>query len=401
MGYRNLNRLIIAFLFIINLIALLYAISNLSISYNEALIFYEKDSLISYIANFFTMIFGQNDYALRIPFVIIYFINSLLVYKISKKILKRKIDQIFSLILFMMLPGVMSSATLLNSASIIILMTLFCIYFDQNNNKFLFFLTLILSFFISKAFLVLYISVFIYGFFYKKSDYEIVSFCLLLLSLIFYDYEISGKPRGFFLDTIGIFSATYSLFVFLIFIYAMYRILIKEKKDLIFFISFIPFIYCLIFSIRQRIELENFLPFCVVSVPLIIKIFFHSYRIRLKRFRKFHKIIFLLSTLFLFFNYLLTIFNQSLYIFFKNNPKKHFIYKYDIAKELAQKLKKNSINNISSFDYKMLLRLRFYGIQSGNDYFLYSDDVFFANKKITIKKYDIIIASYFIFKEGT
>ena len=101
-------------------IFLLYAISNLSISYYEAEIFYEKKSLVSLIANLSCEIFGRNDYALRVPFILIHFANAAMIYKISKFILKRRFDRVVATALFMALPASMSSAILLNPAGIIV-----------------------------------------------------------------------------------------------------------------------------------------------------------------------------------------------------------------------------------------------------------------------------------------
>ena len=60
-------------------IFLLYAISNLSISYYEAEIFYDKKSLVSLIANLSCEIFGRNDYALRVSFILIHFANAAMI----------------------------------------------------------------------------------------------------------------------------------------------------------------------------------------------------------------------------------------------------------------------------------------------------------------------------------
>ena len=98
---RNFNQIyksenfLFAFIFIINAILLLYAISNLSISYYEAKIFYNDTNLVNFIINLSCKIFGQNDYALRLPFLVISLANSILLYKLSKRLLKRKIDRLF------------------------------------------------------------------------------------------------------------------------------------------------------------------------------------------------------------------------------------------------------------------------------------------------------------------
>lgn len=384
----------ISAIFIFNLIILLYAISNLSISYYEADIFFNKDNIVSLLANLSCKIFGHNDFALRIPFLIIHFINSFLIYKISKFILNRKIDRIISLALFMALPGVMSGAILVNMAVFIMFFTLSFIYFKELKKEKLMIFTLVLSIFISKAFILLYISLFLYSYFNKEQKLCFLNFALFLISFFVYDYNIDGKPKGYFLDTIGVFAAVFSPFVFLIFVYSIYRIAIKEKKTILWYIVFIPFVVSIFLSIRQKVELEIFLPYCVLSVPLMVKVFLHSFRIRLPYFRKIHKFFIITSVSFLVFNIFVTTFNQYLYIFFKDKPKKHFIYKYDVAKELAKELKKQGIEGVNSLDKKYLLRLKFYGIKDNSNFFLYENEKKFNCKEIVIKKYGIIIANF-------
>ncbi len=65
------------------------------------------------------------------------------------------------------------------------------------------------------------------------------------------------------------------------------------------------------------------------------------------------------------------------------NPKKHFVYQYHFAKELAKKLKQKNINFISSDDKELILRLKYYGIKKGNKYFI---------SKKQIKNFDDIIS---------
>ena len=82
-------------LFIICLIDfcfLSYAISTLSISYYEADAFYNSSKISAVLARLSVGIFGQNDYALRLPFVICHLFNVALLYKVSKQILKRKFE---------------------------------------------------------------------------------------------------------------------------------------------------------------------------------------------------------------------------------------------------------------------------------------------------------------------
>lgn len=395
--YKNEDFLFV-FIFIINAIFLLYAISNLSISYYEAKIFYNDTNLVNFIINLSCKIFGQNDYALRLPFLMISLANSILLYKLSKRLLKRKIDRLFCVVLYMFLPGVMTSAILVNMAGISIFFTLLFLYlFELKKTNFAIFI-LIISVFIDKSFNILYLGVFFYGLYKNEKKLFIPSFLLFILTFIFYDFNISGKPKSYFLDTIGVYAAVFSPLLFLFFIYCVYRIWVKEEKNILWFIVITSFCTSLILSLRQKVELEEFLPYCVIGVPLIIRVFFNSYRVRLPKFRKKYNILAFFLGFSLALSSLFLVFNQFQYfLFFKNNPQKHFIYKYDIAKELAKELKKLDLTKIVVFDDELALRLKFYGIEIGSSLILSSEAITNPKHIIKIKSMGVLKAEFYIF----
>jgi putative membrane protein len=165
---------------------------------------------------------------------------------------------------------------------------------------------------------------------------------------------------------VSIFAAAFSPFVFVYFVYAMYRIWIKEAKNLLWFVCITAFLFCLFLSIRQRLELENYLPFCVISVPILVRVFFSSYRVRLPMFRRGYKILASFVATSLLAGFLFVLFNEMLYGALKD-PTRHFVYRYHVAKELAKELKNKGIENIVVEDNKLALRLKFYGIDTQPD----------------------------------
>ncbi|CZE50896.1 ArnT family glycosyltransferase [Campylobacter geochelonis] len=395
--YNNENLIFLA-IFGLNLLFLLYSVSNLSISFYEAEIYYEKQNLVSLLANLSCKFFGQNDFALRAPFLLIHFFNSILIYKISKTMLKRKLDRLISVSLYMFLPGVMASAILVNLAGVIIFFTLLAVYFSETRNNIALIITLLVTTAIDKSFVVLYVGAFLYGIYRKNKILSTISFLCFVSALLFYDFDIQGKPKGFFIDTIGVYSAVFSPFLFLFFIYVMYRIWIKERKNLLWFVCISAFCIASLLSLRQRVELDEFLPYAVVSVPLLVRVFFNSYRIRLPRFRTKHTFLVIVVMLFLLINSSFVVFNQILYpLFFKNEPQKHFIYNYDIAKELAQKLKEKQIYSVKAVDSRLGLRLKFYGIKASPN--LYMSRIRPQNAKFSIKiyKFDTLVDKFYVF----
>lgn len=376
----------------IDVIFLLYGISTLSISYYEAEIFYNSDQISALLARTFTDIFGQNDYALRLPFVICHLVSVALLYKISKTILKRKFDRVVSVVLFILLPGTLASAILVNDAGVVIMLTLLTLYLYQNRQILAFYLLLFALAFINGSFLVFFLALFVFGIF--RRDARLAWVCALLFGLCFYlhGFETGGKPRGYFLDTISVFAAVFSPFVFFYFVYSIYRIWIKEQKSLLWFVVITAFCLCVVLSIRQRLELENFLPFCVIATPLMVRVFFSSYRVRLPAFRKFYKILAAFATGSLLASFSFVLFNEVLYSFLQN-PKKHFAYKYHVAKELAQELKKIGAHEIDADDERLALRLKFYGIENGKDK-LINLDIKENYANITLEKFNKPIAKF-------
>ena len=379
---------------LIDFVFLLYAANSLSISYNEAEIFFQKHSLLGYILKLSAHFFGQNDLAVRGVMIFFHIASVALMYKVSKFYIKLEFDRIIAVLLFVLLPGTLASALIINNAGICIALALLCIYLFHIKKKILFSLFFCLAFFIDGDFLIFYAGFFIFALYKRKPPLAWLSAILFLLTLYFFGFETNGRPSGHFIDTFGIFAAVFSPFVFIFFVYTIYRIWVKEKKDLLWFIAICSFCFCMIVSVRQRLELEQFLPFCVIATPLMVRVFFNSYRVRLPKFRKGHKICTGLVMLFLVFNWSAIIFNQIFYLFL-NDPTKHLTYKFDVAKELADKLKEAGVQDIATEDTRLALRLKFYGIKTKS----YSKNLLASadldeKSKFSIEKMGKVVANF-------
>jgi hypothetical protein len=212
-----------------------------------------------------------------------------------------------------------------------------------------------------------------------------------------YGFDSSGRPKGYFLDTFGAYASIFSPVIFLYFFYAMYRVAIKKlDRDLYWYISFTALAFSLVFSLRQRIYIDDFAPFVVITIPLMVKLFMHTFRVRLPQFRKKHYIFAIFSVSILILNFLLFTINKPLYLFLEN-PKKHFAYDYHIIKELSLKLKEKNIDEVLCSNYALQLRLKFYGIKKGDKFYLgnIKDK---TSQKISIKYINHPIGVYYISK---
>ena len=377
-------------------LVLLFVANTLSISYKEALNVFVNTSVLTCITNTSLYIFGQNDIALRLPFIILYILSVFLMYKLTDRYFKKESDRFISICIFMLLPGVLSASLLVNSAILVTFLTLLYLYNYKLTNKHSYLLLLIYVF-IDNSFAILYLALFFYSLKDIKSIEDAkdkknillwISLFLFILSMYIYGFATIGKPRGFFLDTFAIYATIFSPLLFIYFFYSIYRIGFKEKeKSLTWYISTTALLVSFLFTFRQRVYIEDFAPYVVISLPFMLKIFFHSYRVRLKEFRRNHNIAVILVLFMLFLNVLLTIINKPLYIFLPE-PEKHFVYKYHFVKELAEEMKKNKINFISSDNKGLLLRLKFYGIVQGDKHFVSLNEFPGYEKKMTVSYYN-------------
>lgn len=392
----NIYKIIFYTTLFVVLSILFFTVDTLSISYKEALNVFINNSLLSIITNTSIAIFGQNDYALRAPFILFYFFSILLMYRFTDNLFKKESDRLLSILIFMLLPGLLSASLLVNSAIIVTFFTLLYLNYLKSTKRHCYIL-LILFLFIDNSFAIFFLALF----FYALKDFDkkllISSFILFCVSMALYGFDTGGKPRGFLVDTFAIYASIFSPLLFIYFFYTIYREGVKGNRHIVWYISATSLAFSLLFSFRQRIYIEDYAPFVVIFLPYMVKNFLQSYRVRLPQFRRKHRYVASITLFILLLNATLTIFNKPLYLFLEN-PKKHFAYNYNIAKELAAKLKKNNINEIESDQQELLLRLKFYGIREGNRYFVSTNKKYYYDKKISIKYLDKTVATAYIIK---
>ncbi len=384
------------FLSILVFILLLKADTSLSISYKEALNVFVNNSILSVITNISIYIFGQNDIALRLPFILFYLFSILLMYKLTENYFRYEKDRFIAICTFMLLPGVLSASLLVNSAIIVIFLTLLYLYYFEKHEKHSYVL-LIFFLFIDNSFAILYLALFFYSF--KNQDKKLMYFSMIffIFSMYIYGFDTGGRPRGFLVDTFAIYATVFSPLLFLYFVYSLYRSGVKNERTLTWYISMTALILSVIFSVRQRIYIEDFGPYVVISLPFMLKTFFHSYRVRLKEFRLNYNILAMLIVIMLSINVILTFINKPLYLILPN-PSKHFVYQYHFVKELSEELKKRNIDEITMLDEQLQLRLKFYNITKGEKYFLSTKEFYNYDEKIVIEYYKQELFTVFIKK---
>ncbi|PAF44818.1 glycosyltransferase family 39 protein [Helicobacter sp. 11S02596-1] len=340
-----------------------WMISQMSISYKEAYGFFYEKNFVFDLARLSTQIFGQNDYALRGPFVVIHFLNMLLIYAISRNYLKKPTDSLFAVLVYAMLPGINLSAILLLKSGLIILVSLWICYINIRYKR-IPYISLFLSIFIDGSFSVLLLAVVFYAMKNKMPKTIIYCLCGFGVNMYLFDLDIGGRPQGHFLDVLGEMAMLFSPFLFIYYSYALYWAITKNQNNLMTYIGVSSLVFVLLLSIRQNIDSDSFIPVSVVGLPVMIKSFFNDLRIRLPRFRTRYKMRFFIVFAVLFLETFCLFGNRLSYFF---SAKDNFASGYYVVQELAGALKKYGINAVNTKDERLALRLLFYGIKDSKD----------------------------------
>ncbi|RDU58166.1 hypothetical protein [Helicobacter sp. MIT 99-5507] len=348
---------------ICSICVLLFIISGLSISYQEAILYFSDDNITSKLARLSTNIFGVNDYTFRIPNIILFALNLTLIYLISNRILTHKIDSILCVIIYSLLPGAIMQGVLLNQSSIILFVVLLICYIEIAYNK-IAYPILIFCIFLGPSIFMLFLALFLYAIISKKIYTAIFALICFSINMYMFGIDVSGKPSGKFLDVISSLALLYSPPLFIYYIYTLYRNITKEKKNLLLYVSVCSLVVGILLSIRQNVDKEIFLFMSLCGIPLMIKQFLSDIRVRLPMFQNSYKNRFLIVFVFLVLEASILILSKYLYLIVEN-PNKTFLNSFYIAKEISMQLKEKNISRVSINDKTMQKRLEFYGIKNG------------------------------------
>lgn len=365
----------------IDFVLLLLQIQGLSIGYHEAQIVYGESSPLQLLLNLSFSLFGQSDYALRMPMIFLHLLSVALLYRISSYYVIRETDRLWIVLVYVLLPGVISSALVVDNAGLMIAsLFLFAYLYLRYDHYALGILPFLL--WIDPAFAYLFFATALYGIYRKEYLWAAAGTVSLLVSLYCFGIQVGGLPESRFLDLMGVYAAIFSPIVFVYLFYVLYRRMIAREWDLIWTIAASAFTISLLLSFRQKVPVQTFAPFLLLALPLAAQMFFKTYRIRLREFRRRYRLLFYSAFVVLIFNALVVFFNQWAYRFV-SDPSRHFSYPMHVAKELSQTLTKNDVRCIDAGDEKLQLRLRFYGISQCDSYRL-TDRYTAEGKKVTI-----------------
>ena len=270
-------------------IAVFYLAATTPISPHEAKILYTSQDIVGMLMRWGESIV-PGFIGLRVFYLFFGFVTVGLFYELSRRYFPKREDAYLSTLIFMFLPGILTATTLVNVAIIVLpLVLLFVLLYEKGYFIVLPFIMLAL-FFIHEASLIFFVSVLLYAVIHKDRKLIIVSSAFLFAFIyLAKGIEIGGRPSGHFIEIFGLYATVFSPLLFLYFFYAMYRILLREKKTLLWYISFTAFAFSLLLSIRQRVQITDFAPYVMIAIVLMLDVFNHSVRVRLPQFQKRYK----------------------------------------------------------------------------------------------------------------
>jgi len=346
---------------ILYIIAVFYLASSTPISPHEAHIFYNIPNVVSTLMHWGDELVG-GFLGLRIFFIFFGFVSLILFYILSQRYFLKQSDVYLATVIFMFLPGILTAIVLANISIIVLtLVLLFVLLYESGYRVVLVFLMLIL-FFIHETSVILFVALLLYGIIHKDKPLAIVASAFLVAFIyLSKGIIIGGRPSGHFVEIFGLYATVFSPFLFIYFFYAMYRVLLREKKTLIWYISFTAFAFSLLLSLRQRVSIADFAPYVMISVVIMLYTLNSSVRVRLPEFQKRYRQGFYIVMFFLVFNTSLIIFHKPLFYFFKD-PSEHFAHRIYKSHALAKKLKLEGIECYDGARGRERYQLRYYNI---------------------------------------
>ena len=342
-------------------IAVFYLVSTMPISPHEAKILYTSHDLVATLMKWGeSLIPGM--LGLRIFFILFGFLSVLFFYEFSRRYFPKREDAYLATFIYMLLPGIVTGSTLANVAIIVLpLVLLFVLLYEKNHTILLPFIMLAL-FFIHEASIIFFIALLIYGIIHKDKKLSVFAAAFLMAFLyLAKGIEMGGRPSGHFAEVFGLYAAVFSPLVFFYFFYTMYRILLREKKTLLWYISFTALAFSLLLSIRQRVSITDFTPYVVVAIPLMLELFHNSLRIRLPEFQKRYRLGFKVVMTTLLLSFLAMLFYQVMFYVVKD-PKTYFSNTVYAPYFLAKELKKEGIHCYDATNERERYQLQYYNI---------------------------------------
>ncbi len=343
--------------------ALIYLAMTLPIGTHEAVIFYTNEGILKTFTHLAEGWFG-NSLDFRLPFVLLGLLNIFLFFLMSKEYFKKIEDSYLATTIFALLPGIITSAILVNIAVLVITLVMAFLIFNAKKLVWLQGFVAILLLYLHDASIIFFISLAIFSAF--KRDYLLFTISSLLIAISFVYFnklQVNGHPYGEFLELFALYAALFSPLVFIYFFYALYRIWLREEKDILWYIAFTAFAISILLSLRQQVIMTDFAPYVIVAVVLMVMIYQRTLNVRLPQFQKSYRFGFKIVMTSLIFSALLIILHKPLFLFYSDKTK-HFAYAFYEPYWQSMELEEIGQNCYTAKQAKVQFQLKYYGIEA-------------------------------------
>ena len=343
------------------MLALLYLASSIPIGPHEATLYYSDAGSLYFLTHIFENFF-KNSLAFRMPFILFGFLNIPLFFIMSRNYFNKIEESYLATTIYLLLPGIIASTILVNISVLVITFVLLFIIFYEKRILFGQLLSMISLLLLHDASILFFIALSIFFGVKEKKKYFLLSLILGLISLYFNGLEIGGRPTGEFLQLFALYLALFSPLVFLYFFYALYRISLREQKDILWYISFTAFIFSIVLSLRQQVDMTDFAPYVIVSVVLMLLTYHKTLHVRLPIFQKSYRLGFKIVLSSLLFSSTIILFHPILF-YIINDKSQHFAYSFYEPYWHIVKLKKIGKNCYTVKNQKVQYQLKYYDIE--------------------------------------
>ncbi len=344
------------------LMALLYLAITLPIGSHEASIYYSGSGILYTLTHLFDG-YLLNGLNFRLPFLLFGFLNIFLFYKMSRHYFDNISESYLATVIFALLPGIITSIILVNIAVIVISLVLFFLIFYEKKLYLGQALSIVMLLIVHDASVIFFISLTLFSAVKRDRLLFGISLTFTVISLLFFNgLEIGGRPSGKFIELFGLYMALFSPLVFLYFFYSLYRIWLRESKDILWYISFTAFVLSILLSLRQRVDMTDFAPYVIVAVVLMLLTYYRTLYVRLPQFQKFYRVGFYLVFSSLIFSAMVILFHQ-LFFYLIDDKSKHFAYKFYEPYWQVLELKEIGQNCYTVKNQKVQYQLKYYGIE--------------------------------------
>lgn len=388
--YNQLSFITVA---IFTLVLCIYA-SGLGISYDEAKLFYNEHGLAHYLSVGSVELLGQNDLAIRFPFIIIHSLSAYVFWRISKLVCKKESDAYIALLIFIFMPGLNMTALLANKSGLLLFSSLLSAYFLLREKYVVAFMLLTIGALSDNGYAVFLLGITAWAFSDRKYKFGAAVGILFLICMVRFGFADGGSPKGWFLETIGAYFALFSPLVFAFYLYALFKL--RRTPSLLWQITFWSIALSLVLSLRQRIPLIDYAPYSIFAIPLAVNFFAKEWRTRLPELRIKYKIfgIITFATLVL---WGVLAFFMSISLLVVTKPELCPLWPHMVAKELAIKLLDKNITSIDANSSELQTRLKWYGIEFGSELVLSTQN---GDAQLAVSQNDRLLKTFYIQKSN-